>query len=824
MSNLSELLPTGGGQNAVDFVASGTLSSGQTVVLKTDGTVEAISETVVPDSVGSVNSITGIAYSGSGTNSSVYDPDTQQVIITYQGGSSSTTYGYAVVGKVSGTSITFGTPVVYNSATTYRPNITYNTTDQKIVISFRNVGNSNYGTSVAGTVSGTSLSFGSLFIWYYGWADFITTTYLPNSNRVAVGYKAITGATNYMQVAILSLSGTTISLAGNRDWAILSNGRLGDMVYDPVSERVAIFYANGTTFQAVTFVSSGGNPSFGAVQTMGVSLTAASYGNISAAYDPDNQKIIVAYKNNSSGTLYAFSCAISGTSFVLDNNATEIMAVNVNQWVSAAYDASANRTVVWCSDADNSNRGSAVSIGLTGTTFDVNSTVLITTNEVEWTAAVYDPSSSKVVLNSNNIVTSPSYSTWQSWVFTTAYTSSNNTSFIGITAEAISDTATGPVNVYGGINTTAKGPITTAVGARSTFNSGSTTYPDMVYDEANQKIILSYRDNGTSGYPTAVVGTVSGTSISWGTPVIIRSNTSVTGIGPKIAYDSTTEQVVIAYVISDIGYAKVGTVSGTSISFGAEATFEAGNTANNSIAYDTANAKVVIAYRYNTAPATDDGYAVVGTVSGTSISFGSRVLFDSGTALYTSTVYDSNTGKIVISYDSNGPKAVVGTVSGTSISFGSVATITMTTPNMTYSDLVYDAGSQKVVLATRKNAAPSKGLALVGTVSGTSISFGTEVEFTTDAINFIAATYDSTLGKVAICYEEAATDDGKMVLGTVSGTSISFTDPITFESTTSLSYVTAVLTIQMNKLLWRGMLIMGLLFTEELQLLASRHL
>jgi hypothetical protein len=39
MSNLSELLPTGGGQNAVDFVASGTLSSGQTVVLKTDGTV-----------------------------------------------------------------------------------------------------------------------------------------------------------------------------------------------------------------------------------------------------------------------------------------------------------------------------------------------------------------------------------------------------------------------------------------------------------------------------------------------------------------------------------------------------------------------------------------------------------------------------------------------------------------------------------------------------------------------------------------------------------------------------------------------------------------
>jgi hypothetical protein len=42
MSNLSELLPTGGGQNAVDFVASGTLSSGQTVALKADGTVTAV--------------------------------------------------------------------------------------------------------------------------------------------------------------------------------------------------------------------------------------------------------------------------------------------------------------------------------------------------------------------------------------------------------------------------------------------------------------------------------------------------------------------------------------------------------------------------------------------------------------------------------------------------------------------------------------------------------------------------------------------------------------------------------------------------------------
>ena len=34
----------------------------------------------------------------------------------------------------------------------------------------------------------------------------------------------------------------------------------------------------------------------------------------------------------------------------------------------------------------------------------------------------------------------------------------------------------------------------------------------------NQKVVVVYRDNGNSYYGTAVVGTVSGTSISFGTP------------------------------------------------------------------------------------------------------------------------------------------------------------------------------------------------------------------------------------------------------------------------------------------------------------------
>jgi len=52
MSNLSDLLPAGGGAKVAELVASGTLPSGQTVALKADGTVEAISATGGGEGIG----------------------------------------------------------------------------------------------------------------------------------------------------------------------------------------------------------------------------------------------------------------------------------------------------------------------------------------------------------------------------------------------------------------------------------------------------------------------------------------------------------------------------------------------------------------------------------------------------------------------------------------------------------------------------------------------------------------------------------------------------------------------------------------------------
>ena len=68
-------------------------------------------------------------------------------------------YGTAVVGTVSGTINCLGTPVVFESAQTQYVSATFDSTNGKVVIAYQDAGNSYAGTAVVGTVSGDSISF-----------------------------------------------------------------------------------------------------------------------------------------------------------------------------------------------------------------------------------------------------------------------------------------------------------------------------------------------------------------------------------------------------------------------------------------------------------------------------------------------------------------------------------------------------------------------------------------------------------------------------------------------------------------------------------------
>ncbi len=122
-------------------------------------------------------------------------------------------------------------------------------------------------------------------------------------------------------------------------------------------------------------------------------------------------------------------------------------------------------------------------------------------------------------------------------------------------------------------------------------NSGNTVQIASVYDSTNNKTVVVYV---TSSGGFAVVGTVSGTSISFGTPVLFESSVS----GVSVAFDSVNSKIVIGYTVSGAGLKSIiGTVSGTAISFGTAVTFGTDFLGNVTVVYDTANSKAVFSYR-----------------------------------------------------------------------------------------------------------------------------------------------------------------------------------------------------------------------------------
>ena len=350
-------------------------------------------------------------------------------------------------------------------------------------------------------------------------------------------------------------------------------------------------------------------------------------------------------------------------------------------------------------------------------------------------------------------------------------------------------------------------------GTKATFNTGGySQYTSGVYDPDTNKVIIAYQKyvTGSSSDDAgwAVVGTVdsSDNSISFGTPVKFYS-LSVGNIA--VAYDSSNDKVVIAFHDYDTNYDErviVGTVSGTSITFGSSVQLEGTSNANpryTSIAFDSSNNKCVFCYR-DTTSNNYYGTARVGTVSGNSISFGTAVLFNgSNRGDYIQATFDSSNNKVVIAFANGGSNysgtAVVGTVSGTSISFGSAVAFESGagfSSGQRPLGIAFDSKNNKVVIAYVDENDSNKGKAIVGTVSGTSISFGSAVEFNDSnhtAPEGIGAIYVSNAEKVVIVYRDAGNSNkGTAIAGTVSGTSISFGSEVVFNTAGGTNYNSAI--------------------------------
>jgi hypothetical protein len=340
------------------------------------------------------------------------------------------------------------------------------------------------------------------------------------------------------------------------------------------------------------------------------------------------------------------------------------------------------------------------------------------------------------------------------------------------------------IKTDGTVSVVAETGSAAGTGTTVAFNSASTPQSAVVYDSDNGKIVIAYKTGSTG---TAIVGTVSGTSISFGTATAFNSSVSTEAF--DIAYMGSSKVLIAYRDNSNSGYGTgiVGTISGTSISFGTAAVFQSTEINDwTSVVYDPDSGKVVIAFQENVSP--NHGKAVVATVSGTSISYGSIATLNS-TVQYTGTVYDTTNNKVVIVYKASNSSggygnAVVGTVSGTSISFGTAVVFnSASTVNMS-KKLGFTNG--KVVIAYQDGGDSDKAKAIVGTVSGTSISFGTPAVFESGGALNTSISSNSSNGEVVIAYADTGNSNyGTAITGTVSGTDITFGTSLVYDPNTT---------------------------------------
>ena len=293
-----------------------------------------------------------------------------------------------------------------------------------------------------------------------------------------------------------------------------------------------------------------------------------------------------------------------------------------------------------------------------------------------------------------------------------------------------------------------------------------------VYDSVNNKVVVAYYKDTTGYYGKAAVGTISGSSISFGTPVTFIS-ASLVGLG--LAYDSNEEKIFISFVNKDNNNyltGVVGTVSGTSISFGTNTVFYSSNVSKQQCAFDSTNNKILSVFRQGNG----FGVAKVVTISGTSISSGSTAVFNTGNIGDPSLAFSTSAGKFVLVYSdsdqSSHSQYRVGTISGTSVSFGTEGD--MNNVSSARNEIAYDSSTDKFIAVYSDAAASYAGKARVGTLSGTTVSWCSIAVFNSGNTTFPAVATDGN-GNAIITYTDLGNSGyPTFISAEISGTTLTF--------------------------------------------------
>ncbi|MCP4709833.1 MAG: hypothetical protein GY869_14515, partial [Planctomycetes bacterium] len=312
-------------------------------------------------------------------------------------------------------------------------------------------------------------------------------------------------------------------------------------------------------------------------------------------------------------------------------------------------------------------------------------------------------------------------------------------------------------------------------GSEHVLNSAVNHYLSAAALSSNKFVIAYYKDR--SGI--AVIGDVIGNIVTYGSEYVFRS-ANITHI--SVAALSSTKFVVTFEDQYDSFHAAavIGDVSGNSITYGSRYVFQPTYSPGFISTTALSSTKFVMTYWDDDS---SDGSAVIGDVTGDAITYGEEHVFNPNCSLFISAAALSST-KFVVAYTDcdnidNGT-AVIGDVTGNNITFGPEHVFTSAP---FYYSSVAALSTTKFVVAYQDPGSSDYGMAVIGDVSGDTITSGAEYVFNSASTGSISATALSPTRFVVAYRNIGASNHGMAVIGDVSGDTIDFGAEYTFNST-----------------------------------------
>ena len=430
----------------VAFTASGTIATGDHVALNSNGTV----------SVAGSSAKAKVEYEDGGCLylSSCYDTANNKVVIAYLDDANSD-YGTAVVGTISGGAITFGTPVVFESAAVYYMTASFDSNVNKVVIAYRDTPNNNYGTAVVGAVSGTSISFGTPTVFEDSHSTYITSCFDSNSNRVVIGNRDY-GNSSYGTAVVAAAAADNSIAFGTPVVFESANSNLGQMesmAFDSDTNRFVIAYADGgDSDHGRAVVGSVDNSDNSIDFGTPVEFEGAEVNNTGVAYDTNADKIVICYRDQGDsgyGKAIVGTVTGGGTNSISFGTASSAFDTGGGSYFhQIAFDPSVNKVIVVYKDSGNSNYGTYSLGTVSGTSITFESEVVFQNSNISYTYPLYDPDSGFIVVAFNEDADSHKGKA----VLIDSSVANNYTSWIGIAGTGVSDGASLQVNLLGTIN------------------------------------------------------------------------------------------------------------------------------------------------------------------------------------------------------------------------------------------------------------------------------------------------------------------------------------------------------------------------------------